>query len=109
MALLLAVARWRVYLQLAEFFIYTDNQSVAQLNEQRLHTLWQQKVYSKLAGLQYKIIYKKVVTMLMQMHCLGIHMIPLSYGVYHNVHLYVCRKFCKDMSGMQLLNIYWLR
>jgi hypothetical protein len=41
MAILLAVARWRVYLQLAEFFIYTNHQSLAQLNEQRLHTLWQ--------------------------------------------------------------------
>jgi hypothetical protein len=27
--------------------------------------------------------------MLLQMHCLGIHMIPLSYGVYPDVHLYV--------------------
>jgi transposase InsO family protein len=30
-----------------------------QLNEQRLHTVWQQKLYVKLAGLQYRIIYKK--------------------------------------------------
>lgn len=59
MAILLAMARWRVYLQLVEFFIYNDHRSLAQLNEQRLHTLWQHKVYSKLAGLQYKIIYKK--------------------------------------------------
>lgn len=30
-----------------------------QLNEQRLHTVWQQKVYAKLIGLQYRIVYKK--------------------------------------------------
>jgi hypothetical protein len=29
------------------------------VNEQRLHTPWQQKVFTKLLGLQYKIIYKK--------------------------------------------------
>jgi hypothetical protein len=29
------------------------------LNEQCLHTQWQQKVFSKLLGLQYKIVYKK--------------------------------------------------
>jgi hypothetical protein len=33
--------------------------SLAQLNEQRLHTVWQHKVYVKLARLQYKIIYNK--------------------------------------------------
>jgi hypothetical protein len=32
---------------------------LTQLNEQRLNTVWQQKVYTKLAGLQYKVIYKK--------------------------------------------------
>lgn len=50
MAIIMAVAQWRSYLQLAEFHIYTDHQSLAQLNEQRLHTIWQQKVYAKLAG-----------------------------------------------------------
>lgn len=31
------------------------------MNEKRLHTIWQQKVFTKLLGLQYKIIYKKGV------------------------------------------------
>jgi hypothetical protein len=53
------VTQWRSYLQLAEFHIYTDHQSLVQLNEQRLHTVWQHKLYVKLAGLQYRIIYKK--------------------------------------------------
>jgi hypothetical protein len=59
LAILMAVAHWRSYLQLAEIVIFIDHKSLTQLNEQRLHTLWQQKVYSKLAGLQYKIIYKQ--------------------------------------------------
>ena len=58
MAVLMAVQQWRPYLQLAEFTIYTDQQSLAQLTDQRLHTPWQQKLFSKLAGLQFKIIYK---------------------------------------------------
>lgn len=59
MPIILAIAQWRSYLQLVEFVIYTDHHSLAQFNEQRLHTLWQQKVYTKLVGLQYKILYKK--------------------------------------------------
>ena len=31
------------------------------LNEQRLNTVWQQKVFTNLLGLQYRIIYKKGV------------------------------------------------
>jgi hypothetical protein len=38
MAILLAVQQWRAYLQQAEFFIHTYHKSLAQLNEQRLHT-----------------------------------------------------------------------
>lgn len=59
LAIIIAVGHWRSYLQLAEFQIFTDHQSLVQLNEQRLHTIWQQKLYSKLAGLQYRIVYKK--------------------------------------------------
>jgi hypothetical protein len=59
MAILLAVTQWRSYLQFAEFIVYTDHRSLSQLNEQRLNTPWQQKVYSKLAGLQYRIVYKQ--------------------------------------------------
>jgi hypothetical protein len=61
MAIILAIAQWRSYLQLAEFIIYTDHHSLSQLNEQQLHTMWQQKVYTKLVGLQYKVIYKRGV------------------------------------------------
>jgi hypothetical protein len=48
-------------LQFQEFVIATDHRSLSHLNEQRLHTHWQQKVFTKLLGLQYKIVYKKGV------------------------------------------------
>ncbi|WVZ95473.1 hypothetical protein U9M48_041234 [Paspalum notatum var. saurae] len=54
LAILIAVDQWRHYLQLGEFIL-------AQRIEQRLHTPWQQKVFTKLLGLQYKVIYKKGV------------------------------------------------
>lgn len=62
LAVTMAVQQWRPYLQLAEFLIYTDQQSLVQLADQRLHTTWQQKLYSKLAGLQFRIVYKPGTT-----------------------------------------------
>jgi hypothetical protein len=59
LAILTAIDYWRSYLQQAEFIIYTDQKSLVHLNEQRLNTPWQQRMFSKLVGLQYKIIYKK--------------------------------------------------
>lgn len=57
MAILLAIEQWRSYLQLGEFLIFTDQKSLVHLNEQRLHTTWQQKVFTKLLSLQYRIVY----------------------------------------------------
>lgn len=51
--------KWRSYLQLTEFEIHTDQQALAHLNDQRLHIVWQQKVFTKLLGLRYRIVYKK--------------------------------------------------
>jgi hypothetical protein len=59
LAILTTIDYWRSYLQQAEFIIYTDQKSLVHLNEQRLNTPWQQRMFSKLVGLQYKIIYKK--------------------------------------------------
>lgn len=56
--ILLALEQWRAYLQYSEFHILTDQKSLCQLSEQRLHTPWQQKVFSKLLGLSYKIVYR---------------------------------------------------
>lgn len=58
MAVVMAVQQWCQYLQHGEFYIFTDQRRLTQLNEQHLHTQWQQKVFTKLLGLQYKIIYK---------------------------------------------------
>lgn len=59
LAILLAIEHWRSYLQYAEFTILTDHKSLMNLTDQRLHTPWQQKAYTKLLGLQFKICYKK--------------------------------------------------
>jgi hypothetical protein len=61
LAIFIAVDHWRHYLQLKEFIIYTDHRSLAQLDEQRLHTPWQKKMFTRLLGLQYRIVYKKGV------------------------------------------------
>jgi hypothetical protein len=60
-AIILAVEQWRQYLQHSEFTIYIDQKSLAQLDSQRLHTAWQQKVFTKLLGFQYKVVYKRGV------------------------------------------------
>jgi len=59
LAILLAVEHWHHYLIQGEFFIHTDHRSLTHLNEQRLNTVWQQKVFTKLLGLSYKIVYKR--------------------------------------------------
>jgi hypothetical protein len=59
LAILLAVQQWRPYLQAGEFIIRTDHKSLSHLADQQVHTEWQQKVLTKLMGLQYKILYKK--------------------------------------------------
>lgn len=59
LAILMAIEQWRPYLLHQEFVIFTDQKSLIHLSEQRLNTAWQQKVFTKLLGLQYKIIYKQ--------------------------------------------------
>ena len=60
LAIVLAVEQWRPYLQFGEFVIKTDQRSLVHLEEQRLHTPWQQKAFTKFLGLQYRICYRKV-------------------------------------------------
>ena len=45
-------------MQLGEFVIFIDHKSLIHLSDQRLHTAWQQKVFTKLLGMQYRIVYK---------------------------------------------------
>jgi hypothetical protein len=59
LAILLAVQQWRQYLQMGEFLIRTDHKSLVHLTDQRLHTEWQQKAFTKMMGLQYQVVYKK--------------------------------------------------
>jgi hypothetical protein len=59
LALIMAVERWRHYLQRKEFIIQTDHKSLAYLNEQNVHSKMQRKAMTRLTGLQFKIIYKK--------------------------------------------------
>jgi hypothetical protein len=59
LAILIVIDHWRAYLQVDEFTILTDQKSLIDLGDQRLHTFWQKNVFTKLVGLQYKIVYKK--------------------------------------------------
>jgi len=58
MAILLAVDKWRPYLQLQPFVIRTDHKSLLYLTEQRVHTKLQHKTLLKLMDLQFNIVYK---------------------------------------------------
>ena len=58
MAILLAMQLWRPYLKYQKFVILTDQKSLTQLTNQRLYTHWQKWVFSKLLGLQYRIVYR---------------------------------------------------
>lgn len=59
LAILLAIQKWRSYLQHSVFTILTDHRSLSHLSEQKLTTSLQHKAFLKLMGLQYKIKYKK--------------------------------------------------
>lgn len=59
LALIMAVERWRHYLQRGEFIIRTDHKSLAYLQEQNLHSEMQRKAMTRMMGLQFKIMYKK--------------------------------------------------
>jgi hypothetical protein len=59
LALIMAVEKWRSYLQRQEFLIRTDYKSLAYLTEQNLHSEMQKKAMTRLMGLQFKVIYRK--------------------------------------------------
>jgi hypothetical protein len=62
LAILLAIERWKTYLQHGTFVIHTDQKSLTQLGEHKFNTTIQQKAFFRLMGLQYKIVYKKGTT-----------------------------------------------
>jgi hypothetical protein len=55
LAILLAIDRWRSYLQHRQFVIHTDQRSLVHLEDHRISTPIQQKAYFKLMGFQYKV------------------------------------------------------
>jgi hypothetical protein len=59
LAVIMAINKWKPYLQHKEFTILTDHRSLLHLDEQKLNQPMQQKAFFKLLGLQYKLVYKK--------------------------------------------------
>jgi transposase InsO family protein len=59
LAIILAVEKWRSYLQATSFTIKTDYKSLLHLTDQQIHTKIQQKALLKLMDLDYTISYKK--------------------------------------------------
>jgi hypothetical protein len=61
-AIILAVEKWRQYLQHQEFVIKTYHKSLLHLKEQRITNKIQQKAVFKLMDLQFRIVYKQGTT-----------------------------------------------
>jgi hypothetical protein len=61
LTILMAIDKWRSYLQHSKFITGPDQRSLTHLADKCLTTPWQHKALTKLLGLQYKIVYKKGV------------------------------------------------
>jgi hypothetical protein len=59
LAVMMAVDKWRPYLQRGPFIIITDHKSLCNLGDQQLYTELQRKAMSKLVGLQFRFQYKR--------------------------------------------------
>lgn len=59
LALIMAVDRWRQYLQRTPFTIKTDHQALSFLEQRDLQSDLQRKAMTKLMGLNFKIVYRK--------------------------------------------------
>jgi len=59
LAIILAVEKWRSYLQARPFTIKTDHKSLLHLSDQKIHTKIQQKALLKLMDLDFTIVYKQ--------------------------------------------------
>jgi hypothetical protein len=59
LAILMAVEKWRHYLEQEQFIIQTDHESLKFLLDQKIHTTIQKKGLTKLLGLCYTILYRK--------------------------------------------------
>jgi hypothetical protein len=61
LAVMMAVDKWRAYLQRGPFVILTDHKSLCNLRDQQLDTDLQRRAMSKLVGLQFRFQYKRGV------------------------------------------------
>jgi len=59
LAMLIAVEKWRHYLEGGSFVIKTDHESLKFLSQQKLHTHLQRRGMSKLMGLDFTIQYRR--------------------------------------------------
>ena len=59
LAVILAVDKWRSYLQHAPFTLATDHRSLTHLQDQKISSPMHKKALLKLLGLRYNILYKK--------------------------------------------------
>jgi hypothetical protein len=59
LAVMMAMDKWRPYLQRGPFTILTDHKSLVNLQDQQLTTELQRKAMAKMVGLQFHIKYKK--------------------------------------------------
>ena len=59
LALIMAVDKWRSYLQRQEFIIQTNHKSLSFLTEQNLQSDLQRKAMTCMMGLKFKVVYKK--------------------------------------------------
>lgn len=68
LAVMMAVDKWRSYLQRGPFTIVTDHKSLCTLGDQHLVTDVQRRAMSKLVGLQFKFQYKRGVDTVPRTH-----------------------------------------
>lgn len=59
LAVMMAIDRWRPYLQHGQFTILTDHKSLCTLGEQQLGSEVQRKAMAKLGGLQFQFKYRR--------------------------------------------------
>lgn len=62
LAIIMAIEKWKYYLQHQEFIIRTDHKSLLHLTEQRVTFMIQRKAIFELMDLQFKIVYKQGIS-----------------------------------------------
>jgi hypothetical protein len=59
LALIMAVDKWRHYLQQNVFETHTDHKALSFLGQQELYSELQRKAMTKMMGMQFKVVYKQ--------------------------------------------------